>query len=460
VLDGPIFGGGPPDIQRRLFDNRPSFEQESYAAYGQVDWKFTSTWKATLGLRYSHDKLAGEEAVRVLCWGNTACGAPVDTLGVFAPVIDVTPFVVHTDGVPKGVVDNGNPGGITFDSKGFAHRSYDASWHAVTGTAGVQWDPAPDTMLYVRYSRGYLMGGFASGVTSTEGEFPFTDAEHSDDYEAGIKKTFGRTLQVNLALFYNPIYGYQAPLSVANNTGGLVVSQSRYLNIPRALTAGAELEAIWQPIDNLQVLVNYAYDNAEIRKLSGIVDPDDPQALQPGAKPLIPLTTCAAAPGQLCDSNTNLVERPQDLRGDQLPQVPKNKVAVAVTYTFYFDAGSLTPEISYIWRDKQYAGLFTRPIDAAPSWDQTDMRVTWKSRDNHYSIIAYVQNVFDDLGYDGGASASRHDGVFYNSTIQALGLTPGRAGRVPGTFNAVQGLTTSFALTPPRTYGVEFQYRF
>jgi iron complex outermembrane receptor protein len=458
ILDGPIFGGAPLDFQRRLFDNRPSFEEQSYAAYGQVDWKFTPTWKATLGLRYSHDTLKGSEAVRVLCYGTSACTAPVDQFGAFAPVIDVTSNVVFTDGVPRGVVDNGQPGGITFTPDGFAHRSYDASWHAVTGTAGLQWDPAPDTMLYVRYSRGYLMGGFASGVTSTEGQFPYTDAEHSDDYEAGIKKTFGRTLQANLDVFYNPIYGYQAPLTVANLSGGLAVSQSRYLNIPRALTAGVELETIWQPVPNLQILFNYAYDDAEIRSLCGIVDPSDPQAQQPGAKPV---TSCSGIPlPTIIDANTGKAETWQDLRGSQLPQVPKNKISLAVTYTFDLPTGTLTPEVSYIWRDKQYSGLFTRPIDAAPSWDQVDLRATYKDRDNKYSIIVYVANVFDTLGYDGGASASRRDGVFYNSTIQALGLTPGLPGRVPGTFNAVQGLNTSFALTPPRTYGVEFQYRF
>jgi iron complex outermembrane receptor protein len=451
ALDGAVIAAAPTltgpvdrDFQRRLFDNRPSFDQRSYAAYGQVDWQFTPEWKATLGLRYSHDSLKGEESVRVICWGTSSCGAPVDTLGAFAPPIDVTAAVVNLANVPQGVVDNGHRGGITFTSDGFAHRAYDASWSATTGTAGIQWDPAPETMLYLRYSRGYLMGGFASGVTSTEGQFPFTDAEHSDDFEAGIKKTFGRTLQVNLDLFYNPIKGYQAPLTVANNSGGLIVSQSRYLNIPKVLTAGVELETIWQPIQNLQILFNYAYDDAEVKSLCGVIDPSDPEALQPGAKPV---TSCGSGPLPVVfDANANTTERWQDLKGDQLPQVPKNKVSLAATYTFNFEAGSLTPEVSYIWRDKQYSGLFTRAIDAAPSWSQTDLRVTWKDKDNHYSIIAYVANVFDDLGYDGGASASRRSGVFYDATIAALGLTPGTAGRIPGTHNAVQGLNTSFAL--------------
>ena len=39
-------------------------------------------------------------------------------------------------------------------------------------------------------------------MTSTLGQFPYTDAEHINDYEIGLKKDFGRTLQVNLDVFY------------------------------------------------------------------------------------------------------------------------------------------------------------------------------------------------------------------------------------------------------------------
>jgi iron complex outermembrane receptor protein len=471
VLDGPVFGGLPADVGRRLYDDRPSFDQKSYAAYGQVDWQFIPTVKATVGLRYSHDTLQGSETLRVICWGTAACTAPLDTTGALSPVIDVTGSVAYRASVPKGVVDNGQPGGVTINTAtGFYTRSYDASWSATTGTAGLQWDPEPGTMLYLRYSRGYLMGGFASGVTSLLGNNPYTNAEHSDDIEAGIKKSFGRNLQVNLDVYYNPIYGYQAPLTVANLTGALASSASGYINIPRALTAGVELETIWNPIDNLQVLFNYSYDKAEVRELTNIIDPSDPEAMQPGAQPLTPLQSCTGTgstatatnpnPNPLCDVNTMLVQRPQNLKGDSLPQVPKNKVAIAVTYTIDLPTGSMIPEISYIWRDKQYAGLFTRPINAAPSWSQTDLRLTYKDKDNRYSIIAYVQNVFNDLGYDGGAGAGRQTGVFYDATLTALGGTFGTAGRVPGTHNGYVGTFTTYALTPPRTYGIEFQYRF
>jgi len=478
ALTGPV----GLDFQNRLYDDRTQFESESYAAYGQLDWKFTDTLKATLGLRYSHDKLTGTEAVRVICFGPSAClsGSSPQLLGqTFTPPVDVTAGVVNLGSLPTGVVPGGVFGsGVTFTPDGFAHRAYDHSWSATTGTAGLQWDPSAGTMLYARYSRGYLMGGFNSGVTSVLGAFPFTDAEHENDYEAGIKKDFfNKTLQVNLALFWEDLDGFQAPLNVPSNTGNLAVSQSQYVNIPKAVSRGFELETVWAPVDHLNVLFNYSFNDAYIKSLKNVIDPNDPEALAPGAKPLTALATCTGTsatspnpnpnPNGLCDVFTGMVQRPQDLSGNSLPQIPRNKISLAVTYAFEFEAGTLTPEVSYIWRDKQYGTLFQRSYNEAPSWDQTDLRLTWKDKDNRYTVIAFAKNVFDQLGYDGGASGSRLTGVYSAATIAAAGLTPGLAATLPGGgFNAVQrnatfnGIDTTYNLTPPRTFGVEVQYRF
>ena len=82
----------------------------------------------------------------------------------------------------------------------------------------------------------------------------------------------------------------------------------------------------------------------------------------------------------------------------------------------------------------------------------------WKGPDNRYTIIGYVKNVFDDLGYAGGAGGSRTTGTFAAGTP---GVAPGLPGPVPGTVFGVQGGPRfTYALTPPRTYGIEVQYRF
>jgi iron complex outermembrane receptor protein len=477
ALSGPV---GLP-FQSRLYDDRTKFENDSYAAFGQVDWKFADTWKATFGLRWNHDHLSGTEDVRVLCFATTPCGLTPESLGSFTPVLDITasqaygPLASLLAGgaaiaPPQGVVANGAPGGVKFTADGFAHRAYDITSTATTGTAGLQWSPDKDTMIYGRYGRGYLQGGINSGVTSSLGQFPYTGPEFINNYEIGLKKDFGRKLQTNIAIFYYDFSDYQVPLTVANLTGGLTVSQSRYLNVPKSVSEGIEFEGTWAPIDNLRILFNYSYNPSRIERLTGIVDPNDPTAIAAGAKPIIAASTCAAAPTQPCDVYTGNIVRGQDLHGNALPQQPKNKVAVNVIYTFDFERGSLTPSISYVYRDHEYSGIFQRSYYASPNWSQVDARITWKDKDNKYSVIAYVKNIGDTLAYDGGSTATRLQGSYSNASVAAGGavhVVPGLASGTLNTFGVLNGpgigaggIASTYALAPPRTYGVEFQYRF
>jgi iron complex outermembrane receptor protein len=445
----------------RPYDDRPQLHDESYAAFGQIDWKFATDWKLTAGLRYSHDHKYGDEAVRIVCYAVTSClNAPGSTivtpegLGTFTPPVDVTAAVVNLKTLPKGVVPGGLAG-VTFTPDGFAHRSYDANWDAWTGTAGVQWEPDHDTMAYARYSRGYKAGGFNVGISTTLGAFPYTGAEHANSYEVGLKKNIGRTFQANIALYYLDYEDFQAPLTIVDTSGGIAQSQGVFLNVPKAVSYGVELETTWAPIDHLNITLTYAYNDAHITDLSGVVDPADPTAQQPGAKPIGALTPCTssnpAVPGgnALCDVYTGFVQRGQNLSGNQLPQSTKNKVALNVLYTWEFDQGSLSPSLSYIWRDKQYGSIFTRSYTESPSWDQVDARLTWRGKENKYTVIAFVKNLFDTLGYDGGATGARLAGTNIGASVAS-----------PQINRVLPGFDTTYPLTPPRTYGVEVQYRF
>ena len=288
------------DSNLRPYDDRPELQDESYAGFGQIDWKFASDWKTTLGVRYSHDHKFGDEAVRVVCFAVTAClntaatGTSVtpEGLGSFTPPVDVTGAVVDTTTVPQGA------GPVTFTPDGFAHRHYDAEWSAWTGTAGLQWDPAPGAMAYARYSRGYKAGGFNVGISTTEGSFPSTGPEHANNYEIGLKKDFlNHTLQTNIAVFYLDYQDFQAPVTIPAVSGGVAQAQGVFINVPKAVSYGVETETIWSPVDHLQLMLTYSYNDAHIQDLKNVIDPADPTAIQPGARPIGALTTCAANHG-------------------------------------------------------------------------------------------------------------------------------------------------------------------
>ena len=89
-------------FQCRLFDNRTHFENDSYAAFGQVDWKFTDTLKLTAGLRYNHDHLSGQEDVRYICFATTSCAATPESFGSLAFILDATAVATYTGGLPQG----------------------------------------------------------------------------------------------------------------------------------------------------------------------------------------------------------------------------------------------------------------------------------------------------------------------------------------------------------------------
>lgn len=420
------------------------FNVLSAAGYGQVSYKLNDQWKFTGNLRYSYDDKWGTESARYIYFGNNIIGALSPFFGAATPALDITGSQTCLSGNPahcntaafglgRGVQSMG-----VIAPNGDAYRQLQISSDAVTGGAGVEFTPTPDIFTYFRYGRGYESPSFNAGQVLAN---PATKPEFLNSYELGYKQTFGSKLLIDLAAFYYDYENMQLPISIAN--GG--VTQSQFINVPKAESTGVELEAYWTPIRPLSVTFSYSYDYTAI--LTGCSGTVTNGVLTPSANSLCLLDTndpAAVARGANPYPGQTGATRDQSVKGNPLPNAPQNKLAVNVAYTWDFDPGSFTLAGTYNWRDTQTGAMFNRFYYTAPSWDNVDVQAIWKGNHDRYEIIGFVRNLFNTLQYDVGPT-----GV-------------GLLGNATGYTTAAQGLYESsvYELTTPRTYGMEVRYKF
>jgi iron complex outermembrane receptor protein len=462
---------GPPIANPNRYYYFTNYEDriDSEAAYGQLDWKVTPTIKLTGGLRFTYDRKSGTEQARFINFGDLGQGSgkPGDSfgllgcstlaaysqmvnpltgatdaidacvnaanLGTLMPAIDITPLLT---GFGQPGINNAK--GVTCAQgevltgyyAGDFQRCLGDHSSALTGTAGVEWTPDRDTLVYARYNRGYKAFGLNAGVISAN---PEAEPEHVNDYELGIKKTFGHSLTIDLDGFYYDYSDDQVPLDVP--TGGINLTQ--FLNVPKAVSEGIEFVGDWRPIDHLDLSLTYALDHTSIS--SNCTAIPNPAAPPPGCY-IDGLDSSGLQPGAR-DINNLPGYTYQSVKGNQLPQAPQNKVAFNATYTIPFEPGNLILSGTFVWKDKSYASVFERSYYMAPSWNQVDLRATWSGDHDRYEIVAYVKNVFNSYGYDAAAAG-------YETQAPALLGGPATAP------------VNSYDLTPPRLYGVEVHYKF
>ncbi len=392
-----------PNPLRNFADTQATLDSKAYAVFGQATYELNEQFAVTAGIRYTKDKKEGTEFQRLIIQSPAIAG------GAFA-------FDVSSD------MDPTTPGVQNF-------RSLKNSWDAVTGVLNLDWTPDADTLGYAKYSRGYKSGGFLLGTLSSQ---PEAKEEQVDAFEVGLKKTIARRFQINAAAFYNDYKDLQLNLSQLNAAG--TAAANNFVNVD-AEAYGLELEAIWRPINNLDLSASYGYLHTKITKGCCFYDPADPGALDPNATP---------SGGVVVSNGTRLAF--QTLKGSRIYQSPENKFAGNANYTFDFAPGSLILSATYTWTDETFYQPFKSAANKVKAYDVTDFRVLWNDIDNRYTLIGYVKNAFDNKGYTSNGS----------TTPTAIFDSPN-----PGTTSIVQTRTAiTRGLIQPRTYGVELQYRF
>ncbi|MEA1015350.1 TonB-dependent receptor [Sphingosinicella sp. LY1275] len=201
------------------WDNRAV--NESWAAFGQVGYRFSEQFRAVGGLRYSHDSKKGR----------------------------VTATAIETG-------DRFNPGGtvpLTPLGAGLARgesftAAYSDKWGQLTPQATLEFTPNDAMLFYATYSTGYKGGGFEDTPANAVAARISYDPETVTNYEVGGKvKFFDNRARVNVAAFrmdYND-------LQVTQTDTNCLCSVTD--NAANARIKGIEIEAQVIPLRGLQL---------------------------------------------------------------------------------------------------------------------------------------------------------------------------------------------------------------
>lgn len=162
----------------------------SSAAFFQVTYPLTNTFRLTGGARYTKDDKKIEYGIKT----DATYIAPGGTVAL----VPIT-------------YDSGLTLGNTMKSNAFTYK------------VGVEFDVAPESMLYAQVAKGYEAGGFYTQILPAKTFEPETLLS----YEIGSKnRFFNDTLQVNAAAYYYSYDNYQLQYSVpaANNPANAICS--------------------------------------------------------------------------------------------------------------------------------------------------------------------------------------------------------------------------------------------
>lgn len=400
-----------------FFDEQRA-ETESLAAYAQASYAFTDKLKFTAGVRYTQDRkdfaFANERSVVPLT-GTTPPGTdgtfirlgipsiPDSAFGVRGAPTNCTYLATATTPAPRAGFQclAANPlllTGATYDTKTFKK---------VTWRVGLDYQIADDSLLYASASSGFRSGGFNSGQNQAALSPTFAP-EKVLAFEIGSKNRFAdNTVQINVAGFYNRYNGLQEQRQVPIGPATLSVIE----NSGKARAYGAELEAIWKPIDALTMGLSGSYLDAKYTEYNNVPAPFGTSILVPDATVLTPTLVNGVqiagigqrrlfAPGYNCGlvPGTGGTGQPAaafgcNLSGNSIPHSPKYSGAVYASYDIDLGgAGTLTPYAVMTFSGSSFGQPFNSILERQEAYTKIDLRLTWAVNEM-IEVQGFVNNV-------------------------------------------------------------------
>lgn len=270
-------------------------------------------------------------------------------------------------------------------------------WSETTPRVVLRWLPNDDTTLYASYTEGYKSGGFGTFsldpaifmwfgdgtdelLTMADGYRPAQFLpEDVQSYELGYKGLLadGR-VQIDMAAF---MYDY-TDLQVNYFDGGAQVGNAGEVD-----GMGWEGSLQWSISNNFDFIGSVGYLDTEVRGIQFL---------------------CGGSP----DADGLLDGDPEACEGTKLFWAPDWSGSAILKGTFPFGNGALVGNVEMFFeseRGRGYEDIDDTAIDAYQEWA---LRIGYES-DNNWQVAAYVENLTDELTFDGADNNSALIAPFY-----------------------------------------------
>ncbi len=381
--------------------------REAFAAFTQFAWDINERFTLTVGGRYAVDKLKSEENL----WRYSELDGLIEAFSGGA--LNVAQFNLLNGGLidngdntytPTEKVTNGLPVALSV-YRGFNRTDKEFGWRI-----NLDYNITDDAMVYISATRAHRSGG--NNLVFFSSTFSY-DPEELINYEVGYKTDWlDNTLQINGSFYYYDYASIHTVGTEVSGTGGLTTS---VLPAPGARVIGVESEGTWLVNDNLTLGGNVSFTPSKYTESLLLADPSRAE---------VPPTLLGAV-------GLDPINLTEDIKGNQLLQVPEWKATVWAGYRFNLPTSFIDLRATWAYTGEVYYSPFERDEEKAEAYQRVDLRATWTSTEYNVTVAAFVNNVFDDIG-----------------NLQIL-----REGEQEF-FRHTSGTTV------PRAYGIELSYNF
>lgn len=245
---------------------------------------------------------------------------------------------------------------------------------------GLQYRFNDDTQAYASWARGYktptyntvnLLGSLLEPIKPVK-------AQRNDAFELGLKTDlFDSNLRLNSALFYTRekdlLTGTVQVLS-----GGIV----NYDNAPSARIYGAETDAVWTPLPELDPGLAITFSAAYL---------DTKYTDYPNGRGYDPATGLSYGPGAVLPL---LPER--DQTGNEIPRTPDFTGNLGVGQTLSLPAGSLELFVDGSYNSGFYWSAQNASIEKTFSYHLLNAHMTYRYDPWNFEIGAFARNLTDE----------------------------------------------------------------